>query len=154
MTCNILLGDMIEFFNEESIPFSILGLEKTYFFNSILDKFWLGTTGKIDWSYISGIIQKIEFPSEMNSEVINEILKYQNFKVFTSKKIALYFSGSENCIIVESCFFIQIIFKFMSNFCFLDSIIIFENIDIEAKLENIKFIELKFFEYICGQVAS
>lgn len=154
MSSNLLLDSMVEFFNSTSTKFSVLDIQNTYFINSYLDNLWQGSTGKINWSCVSGHRSLKEFPSEMDTEKVTNIFLNQKYAAFDSEKVALYFSGSEQCIELDSHLFINSLFTFMNDFCFLDSVLLFDSISVRSGMDNINFVELRFFEYVCGQVVA
>ncbi|MDO7217087.1 hypothetical protein Q5M47_16970, partial [Acinetobacter nosocomialis] len=61
----------------------------------------------------------------------------------------LYFSGFEAVIKINTNKFFLNLFNFMDEFCFLDFIYF---LSIDSSKKDIKLVELRIFEYICGNL--
>ncbi|TDI14830.1 hypothetical protein, partial [Acinetobacter baumannii] len=110
---------------------------------------WKGTTGKMNWETTNTDFLKLSFPNEINNTVTNKIVSNLKFKLLSEESIYLYFSGSEPVIKINTNEFFLNLFNFMDEFCFLDFIYF---LSIDSSKKDIKLVELRIFEYICGNL--
>ncbi|SSO98938.1 Uncharacterised protein [Acinetobacter baumannii] len=117
--------------------------------NEFMSPLWKGTTGKMNWEITNIDFLKLSFPNEINNTVINKIVSNLKFKLLNEESVYLYFSGSEPVIKINTNEFFLNLFNFMDEFCFLDFIYF---LSIDSSKKDIKLVELRIFEYICGNL--
>ncbi|MEI1690672.1 hypothetical protein [Acinetobacter nosocomialis] len=144
-----LIKDIEEFCGRYKIDFSIMSLHLTDKINEFMSTLWQGTTGEMNWEITNTEFLKLSFPNEIDKSVINKIVSNLKFKLLSEESIYLYFSGTEPVIKINTNEFFLNLFNFMDEFCFLD-FIYFLSIDSSKKDKNL--VELRIFEYICGNL--
>ncbi|MDA3488030.1 hypothetical protein [Acinetobacter sp. AOR31_HL] len=142
-----LIKDIEGFYRKYEIDFSKMPLHLTDEINEFMSPLWKGTTGKMNWEITSTDFLKLSFPNEINNTVINKIFSNLKFKLLNEESVYLYFSGSEPVIKINTNEFFLNLFNFMDEFCFLDFIYF---LSIDSSKKDIKLVELRIFEYICG----
>ena len=144
-----LIKDIEVFCRKYEIDFSIMSLDLTDEINEFMSPLWKGTTGKMNWEITNTDFLKLSFPNEIDNSVINEIVSNLKFKLLNEESVYLYFSGSEPVIKININKFFLNLFNFMDEFCFLDFIYF---LSIDSSKKDIKLVELRIFEYICGNL--
>ncbi|QNX65568.1 hypothetical protein IC771_06805 [Acinetobacter seifertii] len=144
-----LIKDIEVFCRKYEIDFSIMSLDLTDEINEFMSPLWQGTTGKMNWEITNTDFSKLSFPNEIYNTVINKIVSNLKFKLLNEENVYLYFSGSEPVIKINTNEFFLNLFNFMDEFCFLDFIYF---LSIESSKKDIKLVELRIFEYICGNL--
>ncbi|MDC5097814.1 hypothetical protein OHW41_17830 [Acinetobacter baumannii] len=144
-----LLKDIEDFCTTYEIDFSTMPLHLTDEINEFMSPLWQGTTGKMNWEITNTDFLKLSFPNEINNTVINKIVSNLKFKLLNEGSVYLYFSGSEPVIKINTNEFFLNLFNFMDEFCFLDFIYF---LSIDSSKKDIKLVELRIFEYICGNL--
>ncbi|EMC1590746.1 MULTISPECIES: hypothetical protein [Acinetobacter] len=144
-----LIKDIEGFYRKYEIDFSKMPLHLTDEINEFMSPLWKGTTGKMNWEITSTDFLKLSFPNEINNTVINKIFSNLKFKLLNEESVYLYFSGSEPVIKINTNEFFLNLFNFMDEFCFLDFIYF---LSIDSSKKDIKLVELRIFEYICGNL--
>ncbi|MDS7945309.1 hypothetical protein RMA95_15455 [Acinetobacter sp. V110_1] len=144
-----LIKDIEGFCRKYEIDFSIMSLDLTDEINEFMTPLWKGTTGKMNWEITNTDFLKLSFPNEIDNSVINEIVSNLKFKLLNEESVYLYFSGSEPVIKININKFFLNLFNFMDEFCFLDFIYF---LSIDSSKKDIKLVELRIFEYICGNL--
>lgn len=144
-----LIKDIEVFCRKYEIDFSIMSLDLTDEINEFMSPLWQGTTGKMNWEITNTDFLKLSFPNEIDNSVINEIVSNLKFKLLNEESVYLYFSGSEPVIEINTNKFFLNLFNFMDEFCFLDFIYF---LSIDSSKKDIKLVELRIFEYICGNL--
>ncbi|HAI55240.1 TPA: hypothetical protein PJH62_003201 [Acinetobacter nosocomialis] len=144
-----LIKDIEVFCRKYEIDFSIMSLDLTDEINEFMTPLWKGTTGKMNWEITNTDFLKLSFPNEIDNSVINEIVSNLKFKLLNEERVYLYFSGSEPAIKININKFFLNLFNFMDEFCFLDFIYF---LSIDSSRKDIKLVELRIFEYICGNL--
>ncbi|MGG6542762.1 UNVERIFIED_CONTAM: hypothetical protein KWG02_12805 [Acinetobacter baumannii] len=137
------------FYRKYEIDFSKMPLHLTDEINEFMSPLWKGTTGKMNWEITNTDFLKLSFPNEINNTVINKIVSNLKFKLLNEESVYLYFSGSEPVIKINTNEFFLNLFNFMDEFCFLDFIYF---LSIDSSKKDIKLVELRIFEYICGNL--
>ncbi|MDC5259834.1 hypothetical protein NRA27_20155, partial [Acinetobacter baumannii] len=105
--------------------------------------------GEMNWGITNIEFLKLSFPNEIDNTVINKIVSNLKFKLLNEESVYLYFSGSEPVIKINTNEFFLNLFNFMDEFCFLDFIYF---LSIDSSKKDIKLVELRIFEYICGNL--
>ncbi|EPC7284615.1 hypothetical protein R4462_03280 [Acinetobacter baumannii] len=144
-----LIKDIEGFYRKYEIDFSKMPLHLTDEINEFMSPLWKGTTGKMNWEITNTDFLKLSFPNEINNTVINKIVSNLKFKLLNEGSVYLYFSGSEPVIKINTNEFFLNLFNFMDEFCFLDFIYF---LSIDSSKKDIKLVELRIFEYICGNL--
>ncbi|ENW43288.1 hypothetical protein CAT67_05465 [Acinetobacter baumannii] len=144
-----LIKDIEGFCRKYEIDFSKMPLHLTDEINEFMTPLWKGTTGKMNWEITNTDFLKLSFPNEIDNSVINEIVSNLKFKLLNEESVYLYFSGSEPVIKININKFFLNLFNFMDEFCFLDFIYF---LSIDSSKKDIKLVELRIFEYICGNL--
>ncbi|QNX11058.1 hypothetical protein IC789_07035 [Acinetobacter seifertii] len=144
-----LIKDIEVFCRKYEIDFSIMSLDLTDEINEFMSPLWQGTTGKMNWEITNTDFSKLSFPNEIYNTVINKIVSNLKFKLLNEENVYLYFSGSEPVIKINTNEFFLNLFNFMDEFCFLDFIYF---LSIDSSKKDIKLVELRIFEYICGNL--
>ncbi|MDB0282245.1 MULTISPECIES: hypothetical protein [Acinetobacter] len=144
-----LIKDIEVFCRKYEIDFSIMSLDLTDEINEFMSHLWQGTTGKMNWEITNTDFSKLSFPNEIDNTVINKIVSNLKFKLLNEENVYLYFSGSEPVIKINTNEFFLNLFNFMDEFCFLDFIYF---LSIDSSKKDIKLVELRIFEYICGNL--
>lgn len=144
-----LIKDIEGFYRKYEIDFSKMPLHLTDEINEFVSPLWKGTTGKMNWEITNTDFLKLSFPNEINNTVINKIVSNLKFKLLNEGSVYLYFSGSEPVIKINTNEFFLNLFNFMDEFCFLDFIYF---LSIDSSKKDIKLVELRIFEYICGNL--
>ncbi|MFL1541050.1 hypothetical protein ACJOYG_15245 [Acinetobacter baumannii] len=144
-----LIKDIEGFYRKYEIDFSKMPLHLTDEINEFMSPLWKGTTGKMNWEIANTDFLKLSFPNEINNTVINKIVSNLKFKLLNEESVYLYFSGSEPVIKINTNEFFLNLFNFMDEFCFLDFIYF---LSIDSSKKDIKLVELRIFEYICGNL--
>ncbi|MDK2101757.1 hypothetical protein [Acinetobacter baumannii] len=144
-----LIEDIEGFYRKYEIDFSKMLLHLTDEINEFMSPLWKGTTGKMNWEITNTDFLKLSFPNEINNTVINKIVSNLKFKLLNEESVYLYFSGSEPVIKINTNEFFLNLFNFMDEFCFLDFIYF---LSIDSSKKDIKLVELRIFEYICGNL--
>ncbi|WP_407503496.1 hypothetical protein [Acinetobacter baumannii] len=144
-----LIKDIEEFCRKYEIDFSTIPLHLTDEINEFMSPLWQGTTGKMNWEITNTDFLKLSFPNEIDNTVINKIVSNLKFKLLSEESVYLYFSGSEPVIKINTNEFFLNLFNFMDEFCFLDFIYF---LSIDSSKKDIKLVELRIFEYICGNL--
>ncbi|EHU1481786.1 hypothetical protein J587_3698 [Acinetobacter baumannii 144107] len=144
-----LIKDIEGFYRKYEIDFSKMPLHLTDEINEFMSPLWKGTTGKMNWEITNTDFLKLSFPNEINNTVINKIVSNLKFKLLNEESVYLYFSGSEPVIKINTNEFFLNLFNFMDEFCFLDFIYF---LSIDSSKKDIKLVELRIFEYICGNL--
>ncbi|EOH6035365.1 TPA: hypothetical protein PEV06_003477 [Acinetobacter baumannii] len=144
-----LIKDIEGFYRKYEIDFSKMPLHLTDEINEFMSPLWKGTTGKMNWEITNTDFLKLSFPNEINNTVINKIFSNLKFKLLNEESVYLYFSGSEPVIKINTNEFFLNLFNFMDEFCFLDFIYF---LSIDSSKKDIKLVELRIFEYICGNL--
>ncbi|EKK10043.1 hypothetical protein ACINNAV72_1363 [Acinetobacter baumannii Naval-72] len=144
-----LIKDIEGFYRKYEIDFSRMPLHLTDEINEFMSPLWKGTTGKMNWEITNTDFLKLSFPNEINNTVINKIVSNLKFKLLNEESVYLYFSGSEPVIKINTNEFFLNLFNFMDEFCFLDFIYF---LSIDSSKKDIKLVELRIFEYICGNL--
>lgn len=144
-----LIKDIEGFCRKYEIDFSKMPLHLTDEINEFMTPLWKGTTGKMNWEITNTDFLKLSFPNEIDNIVINEIVSNLKFKLLNEESVYLYFSGSEPVIKININKFFLNLFNFMDEFCFLDFIYF---LSIDSSKKDIKLVELRIFEYICGNL--
>ncbi len=144
-----LIKDIEGFYRKYEIDFSKMPLHLTDEINEFMSPLWKGATGKMNWEITSTDFLKLSFPNEINNTVINKIFSNLKFKLLNEESVYLYFSGSEPVIKINTNEFFLNLFNFMDEFCFLDFIYF---LSIDSSKKDIKLVELRIFEYICGNL--
>ncbi|MDH2619775.1 hypothetical protein QDT42_04230 [Acinetobacter baumannii] len=144
-----LIKDVEGFYRKYEIDFSKMPLHLTDEINEFMSPLWKGTTGKMNWEITNTDFLKLSFPNEINNTVINKIVSNLKFKLLNEESVYLYFSGSEPVIKINTNEFFLNLFNFMDEFCFLDFIYF---LSIDSSKKDIKLVELRIFEYICGNL--
>lgn len=144
-----LIKDIEVFCRKYEIDFSIMSLDLTDEINEFMSPLWKGTTGKMNWEITNTDFSKLSFPNEIDNTVINKIVSNLKFKLLNEENVYLYFSGSEPVIKINTNEFFLNLFNFMDEFCFLDFIYF---LSIDSSKKDIKLVELRIFEYICGNL--
>lgn len=144
-----LIKDIEGFCRKYEIDFSIMSLDLTDEINEFMSPLWQGTTGKMNWEITNTEFLKLIFPNEIDNTVINKIVSNLKFKLLNEESVYLYFSGSEPAIKININKFFLNLFNFMDEFCFLDFIYF---LSIDSSKKDIKLVELRIFEYICGNL--
>ncbi|HGH1347309.1 TPA: hypothetical protein ACJKLK_001729 [Acinetobacter baumannii] len=144
-----LIKDIEGFYRKYEIYFSKMPLYLTDEINEFMSPLWKGTTGKMNWEITNTDFLKLSFPNEINNTVINKIVSNLKFKLLNEESVYLYFSGSEPVIKINTNEFFLNLFNFMDEFCFLDFIYF---LSIDSSKKDIKLVELRIFEYICGNL--
>ncbi|MGE8608398.1 MAG: hypothetical protein ACN6OA_07370 [Acinetobacter baumannii] len=144
-----LIKDIEGFYRKYEIDFSKMPLHLTDEINEFMSPLWKGTTGKMNWEITNTDFLKLSFPNEINNTVINKIFSNLKFKLLNEESVYLYFSGSETVIKINTNEFFLNLFNFMDEFCFLDFIYF---LSIDSSKKDIKLVELRIFEYICGNL--
>ncbi|HFP7025499.1 TPA: hypothetical protein ACHKB2_003773 [Acinetobacter baumannii] len=144
-----LIKDIEGFYRKYEIDFSKMPLHLTDEINEFMSPLWKGTTGKMNWEITNTDFLKLSFPNEINNTVINKIVSNLKFKLLNEESVYLYFSGSEPVIKMNTNEFFLNLFNFMDEFCFLDFIYF---LSIDSSKKDIKLVELRIFEYICGNL--
>ncbi|ENW35366.1 hypothetical protein [Acinetobacter baumannii] len=144
-----LIKDIEGFYRKYEIDFSKMPLHLTDEINEFMSPLWKGTTGKMNWEITNTDFLKLIFPNEINNTVINKIVSNLKFKLLNEESVYLYFSGSEPVIKINTNEFFLNLFNFMDEFCFLDFIYF---LSIDSSKKDIKLVELRIFEYICGNL--
>ncbi|MDC4659899.1 hypothetical protein NRA66_12450 [Acinetobacter baumannii] len=144
-----LIKDIEGFYRKYEIDFSKMPLYLTDEINEFMSPLWKGTTGKMNWEITNTDFLKLSFPNEINNTVINKIVSNLKFKLLNEESVYLYFSGSEPVIKINTNEFFLNLFNFMDEFCFLDFIYF---LSIDSSKKDIKLVELRIFEYICGNL--
>lgn len=144
-----LIKDIEVFCRKYEIDFSIMSLDLTDEINEFMSPLWKGTTGKMNWEITNTDFLKLSFPNEIDNTVINKIVSNLKFKLLNEESVYLYFSGSEPVIKINTNEFFLNLFNFMDEFCFLDFIYF---LSIDSSKKDIKLVELRIFEYICGNL--
>ncbi len=144
-----LIKDIEGFCRKYEIDFSKMPLHLTHEINEFMTPLWKGTTGKMNWEITNTDFLKLSFPNEIDNSVINEIVSNLKFKLLNEESVYLYFSGSEPVIKININKFFLNLFNFMDEFCFLDFIYF---LIIDSSKKDIKLVELRIFEYICGNL--
>lgn len=144
-----LIKDIEGFCRKYEIDFSKMPLHLTDEINEFMTPLWKGTTGKMNWEITNTDFLKLSFPNEIDNSVINEIVSNLKFKLLNEESVYLYFSGSEPVIKININKFFLNLFNFMDEFCFLDFIYF---LSIDSSRRDIKLVELRIFEYICGNL--
>jgi len=144
-----LIKDIEVFCRKYEIDFSIMSLDLTDEINEFMSPLWQGTTGKMNWEITNTDFSKLSFPNEIDNTVINKIVSNLKFKLLNEENVYLYFSGSEPVIKINTNEFFLNLFNFMDEFCFLDFIYF---LSIDSSKKDIKLVELRIFEYICGNL--
>ncbi|EKB36275.1 hypothetical protein OHV63_16535 [Acinetobacter baumannii] len=144
-----LIKDIEGFYRKYEIDFSKMPLHLTDEINEFMSPLWKGTTGKMNWETTNTDFLKLSFPNEINNTVTNKIVSNLKFKLLNEESIYLYFSGSEPVIKINTNEFFLNLFNFMDEFCFLDFIYF---LSIDSSKKDIKLVELRIFEYICGNL--
>ncbi|WP_289344808.1 hypothetical protein [Acinetobacter baumannii] len=144
-----LIKDIEGFYRKYEIDFSKMPLHLTDEINEFMSPLWKGTIGKMNWEITSTDFLKLSFPNEINNTVINKIFSNLKFKLLNEESVYLYFSGSEPVIKINTNEFFLNLFNFMDEFCFLDFIYF---LSIDSSKKDIKLVELRIFEYICGNL--
>ncbi|HCA5724632.1 TPA: hypothetical protein MW319_003636 [Acinetobacter baumannii] len=144
-----LIEDIEGFYRKYEIDFSKMPLHLTDEINEFMSPLWKGTTGKMNWEITNTDFLKLSFPNEINNTVINKIVSNLKFKLLNEESVYLYFSGSEPVIKINTNEFFPNLFNFMDEFCFLDFIYF---LSIDSSKKDIKLVELRIFEYICGNL--
>ncbi|MBJ9483001.1 hypothetical protein [Acinetobacter baumannii] len=144
-----LIKDIEGFYRKYEIDFSKMPLHLTDEINEFMSPLWKGTTGKMNWEITNTDFLKLSFPNEINNTVINKIVSNLKFKLLNEESVYLYFSGSEPVIKINTNEFFLNLFNFINEFCFLDFIYF---LSIDSSKKDIKLVELRIFEYICGNL--
>ncbi|HEC0038198.1 hypothetical protein [Acinetobacter baumannii] len=144
-----LIKDIEGFYRKYEIDFSKMPLHLTDEINEFMSPLWKGTTGKMNWEITNTDFLKLSFPNEIDNTVINKIVSNLKFKLLNEESVYLYFSGSEPVIKTNTNEFFLNLFNFMDEFCFLDFIYF---LSIDSSKKDIKLVELRIFEYICGNL--
>jgi len=144
-----LIKDIEGFCRKYEIDFSKMPLHLTDEINEFMSPLWKGTTGKMNWEITNTDFLKLSFPNEIDNTVINKIVSNLKFKLLNEESVYLYFSGSEPVIKINTNEFFLNLFNFMDEFCFLDFIYF---LSIDSSKKDIKLVELRIFEYICGNL--
>ncbi|WP_407535962.1 hypothetical protein [Acinetobacter baumannii] len=144
-----LIKDIEDFCTTYEIDFSTIPLHLTDEINEFMSPLWQGTTGKMNWEITNTDFLKLSFPNEINNTVINKIVSNLKFKLLNEESVYLYFSGSEPVIKINTNEFFLNLFNFINEFCFLDFIYF---LSIDSSKKDIKLVELRIFEYICGNL--
>ncbi|WP_407504648.1 hypothetical protein [Acinetobacter baumannii] len=144
-----LIKDIEDFCTTYEIDFSTIPLHLTDEINEFMSPLWQGTTGKMNWEITNTDFLKLSFPNEIDNTVINKIVSNLKFKLLNEESVYLYFSGSEPVIKTNTNEFFLNLFNFMDEFCFLDFIYF---LSIDSSKKDIKLVELRIFEYICGNL--
>ncbi|HEE6662950.1 hypothetical protein [Acinetobacter baumannii] len=144
-----LIKDIEGFYRKYEIDFSKMPLHLTDEINEFMSPLWKGTTGKMNWEITNTDFLKLSFPNKINNTVINKIVSNLKFKLLNEESVYLYFSGSEPVIKINTNEFFLNSFNFMDEFCFLDFIYF---LSIDSSKKDIKLVELRIFEYICGNL--
>ncbi|MEN8406345.1 hypothetical protein [Acinetobacter seifertii] len=144
-----LIKDIEGFCRKYEIDFSIMSLDLTDEINEFMSPLWQGTIGKMNWEVTNTEFLKLSFPNEIDNTVINKIVSNLKFKLLNEESVYLYFSGSEPVIEINTNKFFLNLFNFMDEFCFLDFIYF---LSIDSSKKDIKLVELRIFEYICGNL--
>ncbi|MDV7452082.1 hypothetical protein R5B80_17150 [Acinetobacter baumannii] len=144
-----LIKDIEGFYRKYEIDFSKMPLHLTDEINEFMSPLWQGTTGKMNWEITNTDFLKLSFPNEIDNNVINKIVSNLKFKLLSEESVHLYFSGSEPVIKINTNEFFLNLFNFMDEFCFLDFIYF---LSIDSSKKDIKLVELRIFEYICGNL--
>lgn len=144
-----LIKDIEGFCRKCEIDFSIMSLDLTDEINEFMSPLWQGTIGKMNWEVTNTEFLKLSFPNEIDNTVINKIVSNLKFKLLNEESVYLYFSGSEPVIEINTNKFFLNLFNFMDEFCFLDFIYF---LSIDSSKKDIKLVELRIFEYICGNL--
>ncbi|CAA0193148.1 hypothetical protein ACT41M_07840 [Acinetobacter baumannii] len=144
-----LIKDIEGFYRKYEIDFSKMPLHLTDEINEFMSPLWKGTTGKMNWEITNTDFLKLSFPNKINNTVINKIVSNLKFKLLNEESVYLYFSGSEPVIKINTNEFFLNLFNFMDEFCFLDFIYF---LSIDSSKKDIKLVELRIFEYICGNL--
>ncbi|TEU29449.1 hypothetical protein E2R16_00035 [Acinetobacter seifertii] len=144
-----LIKDIEGFCRKYEIDFSIMSLDLTDEINEFMSPLWQGTIGKMNWEVTNTEFLKLSFPNEIDNIVINKIVSNLKFKLLNEESVYLYFSGSEPVIEINTNKFFLNLFNFMDEFCFLDFIYF---LSIDSSKKDIKLVELRIFEYICGNL--
>ncbi|MDN8343054.1 hypothetical protein QZK74_13990 [Acinetobacter baumannii] len=103
----------------------------------------------MNWEITNTDFLKLSFPNEIDNTVINKIVSNLKFKLLSEESVYLYFSGSEPVIKTNTNEFFLNLFNFMDEFSFLDFIYF---LSIDSSKKDIKLVELRIFEYICGNL--
>ncbi len=144
-----LIKDIEGFYRKYEIDFSKMPLHLTDEINEFMSPLWKGMTGKMNWEITNTDFLKLSFPNKINNTVINKIVSNLKFKLLNEESVYLYFSGSEPVIKINTNEFFLNSFNFMDEFCFLDFIYF---LSIDSSKKDIKLVELRIFEYICGNL--
>ena len=140
-----------DFLDSFSISNTELDIQTTKQINRYLNDYWQGTSSKIDWDKINSKSIKIYFSELITKSVINHTTKNYKFKCLDSEKLVLYYSGFEPCFLIDHNMYNNFLYEFMDRFCFLDGFILLSYDDM-IKDEALNFIEVRIFDYICGQI--
>ncbi|AJB48761.1 MULTISPECIES: hypothetical protein [Acinetobacter calcoaceticus/baumannii complex] len=144
-----LIKDIEGFCRKYEIDFLIMSLDLTDEINEFMSPLWQGTTGEMNWEITNTEFLKLSFPNEIDNTVINKIVSNLKFKLLNEESVYLYFSGFEAVIKINTNKFFLNLFNFMDEFCFLDFIYF---LSIDSSKKDIKLVELRIFEYICGNL--
>lgn len=126
-----------------------MSLDLTDEINEFMSPLWQGTIGKMNWEITNTEFLKLSFPNQIDNTVINKIVSNLKFKLLNEESVYLYFSGSGPVIKINTNKFFLNLFNFMNEFCFLDFIYF---LSIDSSKKDIKLVELRIFEYICGNL--
>lgn len=143
--------DIEKFCVEYDIEYKTMSLEMTDELNSFMSCLWQGTTGKLNWKATGTNYEEIIFPNEIDDDIVNKIVGKLNFKILHEDQIYLYFSGSEQLIKINTRKFFINLFNFMDEFSYLDFVYFFI-LNGFQKYGKINAIELRVFEYMCGNI--
>lgn len=146
-----LLVDIEKFCAEYDIEYKTMPLEMTDEINNFMSSLWQGTTGKLNWKVTGTNYEEIIFPNEIDDDIVNKIVGKLNFKILHEDQIYLYFSGSEELIKINTRRFFINLFNFMDEFSYLDFVYFFSLKGFQ-KVGKINAIELRIFEYMCGNI--
>lgn len=144
-----LIKDIEGFCRKYEIDFSIMSLDLTDEINEFMSPLWQGIIGKMNWEITNTEFLKLSFPNEIDNTVINKVVSNLKFKLLNEESVYLYFSGSGPVIKINTNKFFLNLFNFMNEFCFLDFIYF---LSIDSSKKDIKLVELRIFEYICGNL--
>ncbi len=147
-----LLIEIEEFCTVYEIGFSTMPLYMTNEINGFLSTLWQGTTGKLNWELTNTSFLKVNFPNEIDNDVISKIISNLEFQLLNEDNAYLYFSGSEQMLQINTRDFFLNLFNFMDEFSFLDFIYFFSTDSFKNDDKKINAVELRVFEYMCGNI--
>lgn len=141
---------MMDFFAKRQIDHFLLEKGITFNINQFLNPYWEGTTSKINWDKYEKT--EIYFLDVIDHHILQNTLFNSKLKILQSCDLILYYSGAECTIRTNSVFLTKYLYEFMDEFCFLESVIVFDYPQISQKRNQIDMLEIRILDYICGNI--